>query len=343
MASEAPVAPTPATTPFFSDFASTYFHTRSLIPLSPPYPQLETSTAKAPANANLALPEFASFADGGRLFTSHDALTEIFDSEIRPWIEETDALQAMQLFTSLSDAWAGFSASYLEALRDELPKTCLWVWAIEDVQDAPRGIKARWERAVNRARAVAAIAGSASMLVPVTVPGVLPETVHIQRESLWHRSALLCAGIESFTLPTRVKDSMRPTLGEWEALLCDSGRRRIASLQYGILREDKDEQSPEKRDRRITGTDEDPRALEKEMSSDLTIDLFPHDIGGADRKNGRRLGGRTKTFSRIDCYRSSLHSSLQFLDTKSHDHQSRAFNGPIIRQYVRSATNVKFH
>jgi Tubulin domain len=244
-------------------------------------------------------------------------------------------LQALQLFTSLNDSWGGFSSAYAETLHDEFPKTCLWVWGIADTPGAPQGLKARWEHMINRAQSVTVFAGTASMLVPVTVPRVLPDSVNLQPEAQWHTSALLCGGIESITLPTRMKSEdglPPPRLGEWEAMLCDAGRRRVAALKYGIIPQ-QDSTPAKERDQRMAGgveNEDDPSHLEEKLNAGLDIDLFPHSASDVEQRGGRRLGQREKTFTRIDCYRTSQPEYIPSLD----EELAYRFNGPTIKQFV---------
>lgn len=41
-------------------------------------------------------------------------------------------LQGVQVFAGVDDAWGGFAGRYLEGLRDELGKGCVWVWGLEE-------------------------------------------------------------------------------------------------------------------------------------------------------------------------------------------------------------------
>ncbi len=65
---------------------------------------------------------------GEALFAALDREHDLLDRDLRPFVEEADQMQAVQVFTGFDDAWGGFAARYLERLRDEYGKTAVWVW-----------------------------------------------------------------------------------------------------------------------------------------------------------------------------------------------------------------------
>jgi len=78
-------------------------------------------------------PERRAFDDwqtGEELFAQLDAEHDLLDRDLRPFIEECDQMQGLQLFTGIESSWAGFSARYVDRLRDELGKMPLWIWAL---------------------------------------------------------------------------------------------------------------------------------------------------------------------------------------------------------------------
>ena len=54
------------------------------------------------------------------------------DRDMRRWVEECDHLQGVQVWTGADDAWGGFAAKYVEALRDEMGKMGIWTWGLEE-------------------------------------------------------------------------------------------------------------------------------------------------------------------------------------------------------------------
>ena len=235
------VLPTTSTTSFFADFASTYFHPRSLIPITPPYPSIsQPSAMEITAFSTSSSAQTANFEAGADLFDARDVEVDVLDTDTRHWLEECDSLQAVQVFTSSDDAWAGFASRYVERLRDELGKGCIWVWGIDEsaVANEPgserRSRNQRREQTMNTALAVHGLAEQASMFVPLTIPERLPKNISLDRRSLWHNSAFLESAIESCTLPTRLRESDGTgyTLRDWQDILSAGGRRTIAQLSF---------------------------------------------------------------------------------------------------------------
>jgi hypothetical protein len=81
---------------------------------------------------------FESWAAGQELFQSLDKEADLLDRDLRPFAEECDQLQGLQILCGADNAWGGFAASYLDCLRDEFAKTSIWVWGLEDRQRVSR-------------------------------------------------------------------------------------------------------------------------------------------------------------------------------------------------------------
>jgi hypothetical protein len=117
---------TSSTVRYWSDFNRVFFHPKSIIQLN----EYELNSTVMP---------FEKWHMGEELFASLDKEHDIVDRDLRPFIEEADQMQGIQIISGLDDAWAGFSAKYVERLRDEYGKTPLWVWgAQEPVSRLPR-------------------------------------------------------------------------------------------------------------------------------------------------------------------------------------------------------------
>jgi hypothetical protein len=104
---------------YWSDFNRVYYHPRSIIQLN----EFELNSSLVP---------FEKWATGQDLFNSLDKEHDLIDRDLRPFIEEADQMQGIQVFTSLDDAWGGFASDYVERLRDEYGKTDIWVWGQQD-------------------------------------------------------------------------------------------------------------------------------------------------------------------------------------------------------------------
>lgn len=103
---------------YWSDFNRVYYHPRSLVQLN----EYELNSSIRP---------FEKWHMGEELFNSLDKEHDILDRDLRPFAEEADHMQGIQVMASIDDAWAGFAARYMERLRDEYGKTPVVVWGLQ--------------------------------------------------------------------------------------------------------------------------------------------------------------------------------------------------------------------
>jgi hypothetical protein len=116
------LAPPPLTTSsvkYWSDFNRVYFHPRSIVQLN----EYELNSSIMP---------FENWDAGEELFKSLDKEHDLLDRDLRPFAEEADQMQAIQIMAGVDDAWGGFAARYMDRLRDEYGKTNIWFWGVED-------------------------------------------------------------------------------------------------------------------------------------------------------------------------------------------------------------------
>lgn len=104
---------------YWSDYNRVYYHPRSIVQLN----EYDLNSQTMP---------FEDWNVGEELFKDLDKEHDLLDRDLRPLLEECDHLRALQLFSGSDDAWGGFTAQYMERLRDEFGKKSIWVWAIED-------------------------------------------------------------------------------------------------------------------------------------------------------------------------------------------------------------------
>jgi len=82
---------------------------------------------------------FENWSAGEELFNSLDKEHDLLDRDLRPFAEEADQMQGIQMMAGVDDAWGGFAARYMDRLRDEYGKTTVWVWGLEDrITTVPR-------------------------------------------------------------------------------------------------------------------------------------------------------------------------------------------------------------
>lgn len=104
---------------YWSDFNRVFYHPRSIVQIN----DYELGSSLMP---------FEKWESGEELFTTMDRDEDLLDRDFRPWAEECDQLQGIQILTGADDAWGGFASSYGERIRDEFGKTSIWVWGVEE-------------------------------------------------------------------------------------------------------------------------------------------------------------------------------------------------------------------
>ncbi|KAF3770246.1 hypothetical protein M406DRAFT_36446, partial [Cryphonectria parasitica EP155] len=210
---------------YWSDFNRVFYHPRSIVQMN----EYELNSSLVP---------FERWDTGGELFAGLDREHDIVDRDLRPFVEEADQMQGIQIMTTLDDAWGGFASRYAERLRDEYGKITIWVWgAQERFQGVSR--EKRLLRLVNKAKSLAELYKQASLLVPVSLPSTQPPRLRnmlsLDASSPWHASALLSAAIETATLPSRLKDTAsRDALGTISDMLNVHGKQNVANLQMSF-------------------------------------------------------------------------------------------------------------
>ncbi|KAI0603524.1 tubulin domain-containing protein [Biscogniauxia sp. FL1348] len=290
---------------YWSDFNRVFFHPRSIIQLN----EFELNSTLMP---------FEKWHMGEELFASLDKEHDLVDRDLRPFVEEADQMQGIQILAGLDDAWAGFAAKYVERLRDEYGKTPVWVFG---VQEPTRGLsrEKRLTKLVNKARALTELNSQASLLIPLALPeSPLPDSVHIDPASPWHVSALYAAALESTTLYTRLKTSDRvysTNLGNMADLLNVFGKQTIANIEFSPVEPKTKQQNGTNgfgeilngRGDRIaslynsvlnedapgSGSQKDTVSLDIDLSSPQDLNLDP----------GRRRRRKRHIFSQVQTYR----------------------------------------
>jgi hypothetical protein len=120
----------PSSVRFWSDYNRLFYHPRSLVQLHMPTSHLQISQTQ--------LSPFDRWDVGEDLFQSEDQEHDLLDRDLRPFIEECDQMQGLQVITGADDAWAGFASSYTERIRDEFGRKSVWVWGLEEGRDVAR-------------------------------------------------------------------------------------------------------------------------------------------------------------------------------------------------------------
>lgn len=103
---------------YWSDFSRVYYHPKSIVQLY----DYELNSSTMPFN---------SWPQGRDLFETLDKEHDLVDRDVRPFVEEADRMQGIQVFAAMDDAWGGMATAYLERLRDEYGKACIWLWGAQ--------------------------------------------------------------------------------------------------------------------------------------------------------------------------------------------------------------------
>ncbi|KAE8351286.1 tubulin domain-containing protein [Aspergillus coremiiformis] len=208
---------TAETVRYWSDYNRLFYHPRSIVQLND-------------YELNSRIMPFEDWNVGEDLFGDLDKEHDLLDRDVRPFAEECDQLRAIQLFTGSDDAWGGFSARYIDRLRDEFGKKSIWVWAIEGGSKVSR--QTQLKRDTNKARSIYNISPQSSLYTPIIdPPSRVPSTVHFNPQSEWHTSALVSSAMESVTLPTRLRQ-----FHDFESSLAgDDGTHKIFELQSSVI------------------------------------------------------------------------------------------------------------
>ncbi|KAI0386178.1 tubulin nucleotide-binding domain-like protein [Hypomontagnella monticulosa] len=290
-AGQAPPELTTSTVRYWSDFNRVYYHPKSIVQLS----EYELNSTVMP---------FEKWHMGEELFASLDKEHDLLDRDLRPFVEEADQMQGLQVMTGFDDAWAGFAAKYLERLRDEYGKTPIWVFG---AQTPSRGLprEKRLLKLVNKARALTELNSQASLVIPLALPDTpLPATIQLDSSSPWHVSALFAAALESMTLYTRLRTSDRvysSNFGNMTDLLNVFGKQTIANLEMSISKDSKphlngtngDTNGLNGRGENGIDVDEESESGSQKGTTTLDIDLSsPQDLSlgsGGRRRRRRRI------------------------------------------------------
>ncbi|KAI9660477.1 MAG: mtDNA inheritance, partitioning of the mitochondrial organelle [Bathelium mastoideum] len=297
---DAGLDPPPLTTSsvrYWSDYNRVFYHPKSIVQIA----EYELQSQLVP---------FEQWDVGEELFINLDREHDLLDRDLRPFAEECDQLQGLQVIAGVDDAWGGFATRYLERMRDEFGKASIWVWGLVEGNEAAR--EKQLQRLVNSAKSMQQITALASVYVPMTsIPSPLPSYAKMDNSSLWHTSALQATALESMTLPARLRTvaEARTTFAGLEAAFTNHGNRKIASLGMSVA-------NPDQLKERMRTDDEET----------LDISLLPSSPQGP-----QRLGSKAHLFGSAEALRGPWESDE---DVKGANLESkgRFHIGPTIRK-----------
>ncbi|KAK1975521.1 misato segment II myosin-like domain-containing protein [Colletotrichum cereale] len=272
----------PSDVRYWSDFSRVFYHPKSLNQLYD-------------YELNSSIRPFDKWTLGRELFDNLDKEHDIVDRDFRPFVEEADQMQGLQIVTTIDDAWGGFATEYVERLRDEYGKITIWVWGLQT--PVPARIDQRRLQMANTARTVKDLCENASMLVPMALPQTrLRSNINMDPQSPWHATALLGTAMETAGLPSRLKSSstgsgLQATLSDLVGGLNLRGRQTLSRLQMSIVGPSSE---------LATAAHAPDTSLDDKDKDDAKLDTDLFDIMRAKPSTGRRNnnsgGGRPHLF-----------------------------------------------
>ncbi|ORZ01731.1 tubulin domain-domain-containing protein [Syncephalastrum racemosum] len=177
----------------WSDYNRIYYHPRSM------------NTITTHHKEDTIAP-FDTYTVGRQSYEDFDREEETFDGAFRFFAEDCDNLQGFQVLTSIDDAFGGFTEGYLNALREEYPKTPVLTFAIQQ-QQQQQLLSEQHKVLLNRALSMARLSEHSTTYIPLYTPTSQQlkhvPYIHANSHLLYHTSAILAAAIETVSLNYR--------------------------------------------------------------------------------------------------------------------------------------------
>ncbi|KAF2843701.1 tubulin nucleotide-binding domain-like protein [Patellaria atrata CBS 101060] len=320
---------------FWSDYTHLFYHPRSLVPLTLLQPQITSHSSTEPV-----VDPFETWDAGLDLFKHLNQDEDILDRDLRPFIEEADALQAVQILSQPQDGWGAFASQYVERVRDEVGKVGIWIWGLEFEAAATR--ETRVQQLANKARSLIEFTTHANVYIPLSSHATSrsPHYLDLNRSSRWHTAALQATALETATLPSHLHstdDSTRGRLDDLELTFTNNGTRKIGAVSLSVSNASSLEaRNPSTNGH--TGGPRDPRTrngvdelLAPHEVTDLDISLLGLEVPTL----GRRRRGSSYIFGAAEVFRGAWHSVYQ----REYDNlgvRERHSTGPTIQRYHSS-------
>lgn len=247
------------------------------------------------------LSPWEKFNTGLEVFESLDKEHDLLDRDLRPFAEEADQLQGLSIVTVVDDAWGGFASAYAERVEDEYGRVPRWIWGLENERSVDER-RAQMDKQINGVRSLLSLQSSGSLYLPLTntASSPLPAYLSYDPASRWHTSALQMAGLESITLPSRLRvdNPARTMMADLEmAFTAENPNQKILDLSMSAKVDSS---------RRTNGIVNGPANGADAMDLDEPDEPEALDIALSPgvRSSAQRTGGRKQhTFSRVDVLR----------------------------------------
>ncbi|KAJ4325232.1 mtDNA inheritance, partitioning of the mitochondrial organelle [Neodidymelliopsis sp. IMI 364377] len=305
---------------YWSDYSRVYYHPKSIVQLSE-------------FDVNDKLMPFENWDVGMELFEKLEREVDLVDRDLRPFVEECDGLQGLQIMTGVDDAWGGWASGWIERLRDEYGKLSIWTWGLGD-QGANTAVprERRLQQIVNSSRSLQPLAEQSSVYVPVSNrPAKVASYLSYDPTSPWHVSALQAIGIESMTMSSRLRTSngRHGTLQDIEDTVNSTGKRRIAKFEMSVADPDilakKSSEAIAKAEKAGSAASRHESDSEAQLSS-FDVDVFSKDYRLASRKADKK----EHIFARAEACRGAWNLS----DDAVRDPRDKFGDGPGVQRYI---------
>ncbi|KAF1844121.1 tubulin nucleotide-binding domain-like protein [Cucurbitaria berberidis CBS 394.84] len=310
-----------STVRYWSDYSRVYYHPKSIVQLS----EFEVNDQLMP---------FENWEVGMELFEKLEREVDLVDRDLRPFVEECDGIQGLQIFTGVDDAWGGWASGWLERLRDEYGKMSIWTWGLGNHganTKTPR--ERRLQQVQNSSRSLQILGEQSSVYIPMSnSPAKYPGYLSMDATSSWHIAALQAVGLESMTISSRLRTSLggRGTLQDLENTINSTGKRRIGKFEMSVADPDVLSQNApgEIASAEKAGSTTSRRTSDDDSQlSNFDIDVFTRDY----RVTSRRPGKKEHTFGRAESSRGDWALSDDYGGRDPHD---RFENGPAVQRFT---------
>ncbi|KAE8848755.1 hypothetical protein HRS9122_02771 [Pyrenophora teres f. teres] len=304
---------------YWSDYSRIYYHPKSIVQLSE-------------FDVNDKLMPFESWDVGMELFEKLEREVDLVDRDLRPFVEECDGIQGLQIFTGVDDAWGGWASGWIERLRDEYGKMSIWTWGLGDQganTTTPR--ERRLQQIANSARSLQILGEQSSVYVPMSnSPAKLPSYLSLDATSLWHIAALQVVGLESMTMSSRLRSTLggRGTLQDLENTINSTGKRCIAKFEMNIA--DPDALSDKAFDKARNAEKFGSTISRQTSEGDSELAKFDIDVFTRDYRTGRGKEKKEHVFGRAEATRGEWSVS----EASEHDPHDRFYGGPAVQRYA---------
>ncbi|KAI8923785.1 Misato segment II tubulin-like domain-containing protein [Entophlyctis helioformis] len=212
----------------WSDFNSIYYH---------PHTIFELTTHVHGDEHN----RFLLYSRGRDVYDELAMVDHLLDDRIRPFMEESDNPQGFQVLADTFDGFAGVNAAMMEALQEEYPKKARVVFGISPPDRSHMSREHQMLQDVNQALSLHCMSEAASLYIPLRAPP--PAAFGMQapwnrrlraQANMYEWSGYLASGIDSVTMPFRLRNDARLDMHDLSVLLNPRASTATAAMAMAL-------------------------------------------------------------------------------------------------------------